>query len=103
MGQGNSKTTENDGRQDRVNDQEKSDFYTHPTVNADLVNAKRARQKFSDDRRKRRKWRRKQGYSLPVGFETNSDVEAGGIVGITAYYSGKSTSREGGGSFACSL
>ena len=83
MGQGKSKITD-DEKQDHILVQEKSTggVYTHPTVNVDLVNVKQDSQKISHDQgRKRRKWRRKQGYSLPAveSVDTNWNVEATGI------------------------
>ena len=85
MGQGKSKDIE-DGEvgNEQVENQEKGITYTqHPTLNADLISVKRERQRVNEDRKLRRKWRRKQGYSLPVGFDNtnNSDKEASGMAG----------------------
>ena len=73
--------------------QEKEITYTqHPTTNADLINVKRERQRVNEDRKLRRKWRRKQGYSLPVvGIDTHSDGE---VSGMGTSFRGRRNSRK---------
>ena len=79
MGQGKTKFMEDSDENEGVVNQGEGKIYTHPTVNADLVIMKRETQKYSEDTKKRRKWRRTQGYSLPLGFETSSYGEPGRI------------------------
>ena len=72
MGQGKSKNLEDCGNEQNECEEKNISYTQHPTLNADLISVKRDRQRVNEDRKLRRKWRRKQGYSLPVGFDSNN-------------------------------
>ena len=81
MGQGKSRYQDGDEDWNEHNEYpEQGTSYTQQqpsTLNADLINTKRDRQRVNEDRKLRRKWRRKQGYSLPVGFDTPQQQSVG--------------------------
>ena len=83
MGQGKSKNIEDgeSGNEENGSHDKSLKYTQHPTLIADLTNVKREqRQRVNEDRKLRRKWRRKQGYSLPVvGIDTHSDGEVSGM------------------------